>query len=335
MLNRFLPAVIAALVLSAPQAVAQTSVKFALDWLPQAPQSVFLLAKDRGYFADEGIDITITRGFGSGDTIGKVAAGTYDIGLADISSLVSFNAKNPDKALVGFYMYYDSTLTVVVGRKDRGIAKPKDLEGKTIASPEGEGSRVLFPAFAAVNDIDVKKVTWETVSPQLRETILSRGSVDAIGGFTSTVLFNLEKLGVTQDQITVMPYADFGLDLYGSTLLVKPAYAAAHPEVMKGFVRAVVKATREAIADPAKAIAALKKFDNLTDEAIEVKRFKLVRDKAFLTANVRKNGFGAVTPDRLNTLVEVNAKAFNFATKPDANTLFDSRYLPPAAERMP
>lgn len=334
MLSKISLAVVVSSALFSTPVWAQTSVSFALDWLPQAPQSVFLLAQEKGYFAEEGIDITIDRGFGSGDTASKVAGATYDIGLVDFSTVVNFNTLNPETPLISFYQYYDSTLMMVVGRKDRGIEKPKDLEGKTIGSPEGEASRNAFPAFAAANGIDASLVDWETVSPQLRETMLAQGELDAIGGFTTTGLFNLERLGVDFDTLTVMPYAQFGADLYGSTIVTTPAYAEANPEILEGFARAVVKATRDAIADPSEAIAALQRADDTIEADLEIRRFEMLRDNALLTEDVERNGLGGVTPEKMAALIAASSEAYGITNPPSSEDLFDDSFLPPAEDRQ-
>lgn len=333
MLKRLSMAAVMSSILMSSPAWAQTSVSFALDWLPQAPQSVFLLARDKGYFAEEGLDVTIDRGFGSGDTAAKVAAGTYNIGLADFSTVINFNAQNPATPLVGFYQYYDSTLMMVVGRKDRGIEGPKDLEGKTIGSPEGEASRNAFPAFAAANGVDASLVNWESVTPQLRETLLAQGELDAVGGFTTTGLFNLEALGVDFANLTIMPYAQFGLDLYGSTLVTTPAYAEANREVLEGFSRAVIKASKDALANPLEAIEALKRADDMVNVELEVRRFEMLRDDALLTPDVEANGLGGVTPEKMAALISTSAAAYGIANPPTAEELFDDSFLPPADER--
>ncbi|MBB5049963.1 NitT/TauT family transport system substrate-binding protein [Rhodopseudomonas rhenobacensis] len=324
----------AATLLSASCALANTKLKFALDWLPQAPSSVLLLGKDKGFFTEQGIDITIDRGFGSGDTINKVAAGAYDMGLADISTLVKFNVTNPNQALVGVYQYYDSTLTVLFGRKDRGILTPKDLEGKTIGSPEGEASRNLFPAFAEANGIDASKVKWETVTAQLRETLFAQGKLDAIGGF-ATNLFILTSMGMTSKDFTILPYSDYNLNLYGTTVVTKPAYAKQNPKIVTAFARAMVKSTKYALAHPAEAIAALKAVDSMIDNSTEEKRFELLVERALLTKDVKANGFGGVTPQRLQQLIDANAKVFELKSSPAPDSIFDASFLPPAAERMP
>lgn len=334
MLKRLSVAALVSSILASTPAAAQTSVSFALDWLPQAPQSVFMLARDKGYFAEEGLDVTIDRGFGSGDTASKVAAGTYDIGLADFSTVISFNAQNPETSLIAFYQYYDSTLMMVVGRKDRGIEGPADLEGKVIGSPEGEASRNAFPAFAAANGVDASLVTWENVTPQLRETLLAQGELDAVGGFTTTGLFNLERLGIDFDTLTIMPYAQYGVDLYGSTLVTTPAYAEANPEVLEGFVRAVIRATRDALADPAEAIQALARADDTVEVDLEIRRFEMLRDDALLTEDVRANGLGGVTPEKMALLIETSAQAYGIANPPSPEELFDDSFLPPAEERQ-
>ena len=75
-------------------------VKFSLDWAFQGPQAPFLLALERGYFEEEGLDVTMDRGYGSGDVPVKVAAGTYDIGVADINPTIRLNAESPDSDLI-------------------------------------------------------------------------------------------------------------------------------------------------------------------------------------------------------------------------------------------
>ena len=91
------------LVLTCQPATAAEQVKFILDWAFQGIHGLFTLADDNGHFAKEGLAVKIDRGYGSGDTITKVSAGTYDIGLADVNSLVAFNAKNPGNKVVSFF----------------------------------------------------------------------------------------------------------------------------------------------------------------------------------------------------------------------------------------
>ena len=133
-LSLIIASALIALVGAAP-ASAQTNVKFVMDWKFQANHSYFTLADDNGHFAKEGLRVKIDRGYGSGKTIAQVAAGTYDIGFADINVLVKFNAKNPDKKVFSPYVVFDATLNSVVALKKSGIRAPKDLRGRSLAAP--------------------------------------------------------------------------------------------------------------------------------------------------------------------------------------------------------
>ena len=312
-----------------------TEVKFSLDWALQGNYAMWSLAIDNGYFAREGLKVTMDRGFGSGDTIVKIAAGSYDIGFADINGLVKFDADNPDKSIISFLQIYDNTLASVVTLKSKAIAKPQDLVGKTLGAPDGEGSRVLFPAFARANQVDTSSIKWISVTPQMRETLLIQGQLDAVTGFISTSAINLKAAGVKADDIVAMPYGEYGLDLYGSGLIARAAYAEKNPKVLAGFVRATLTGLRDMLRDPKAGIASLKKRDPLLNDAVELERLQLILERAMLTPFVKAHGFGTVVPERMARGIAVNAEAFGVAHPPKPETLYTTAFLPPQSERMP
>ncbi|WGF87348.1 ABC transporter substrate-binding protein [Marinivivus vitaminiproducens] len=310
-------------------------VRFTVDWALQGNHAIFALAEDNGHFAEQGLAVTMDRGYGSGDTLVKVASGAYDIGYADMNGLVPFNAQNPDNPLIVVFQVLDRTLASVVTLKSSGIARPADLAGKTLGAPEGEASRVLFPPFARANGLDPASVSWTSMAPNIRESMLAQGQVDAITGFISTSFFNLIAAGISEDDIVSLPFPDYGLDLYGSAIVTTAAYAEAHSDVVRGFVAATIAGINDTIADPEAGMEALVARDPLFDPVMEVDRLQLVLDRAMLTDNVKANGFGAIEPERMAKAVAVVADAYGIAQPPAAETLYTDAYLPPAAERMP
>jgi NitT/TauT family transport system substrate-binding protein len=322
------------LLLAVP-ARAETEVKFALDWALQGNHAMWTIALDKGYFAKEGLKVTMDRGFGSGDTLLKVAGGAYDIGFCDVNAIVKFNGENPSKPMVNVLMLFDNLLAAVVSLKSKNIAKPADLVGKTLASPDGEGSRLLFPAFARANKLDPASVKWLSVTPQMRETLLVQGQTDAITGFTSTAIFNIKAAGVPVGDIVTMPYPDYGVPLYGNGLNVTAAYAEKNPKVIEGFVRASIAGWRDMVRDPKGAMASLKKRDPLLNEAVELERLQHVLDKALLTPAIKAKGIGTIEPARMEQAVKINAEAFQVANPPKAETIYTTKFLPPQADRMP
>jgi NitT/TauT family transport system substrate-binding protein len=294
---------------------------------------MWALAEDRGLFRQQNLAVRMDRGFGSGDAVVKVASGAYDVGFADVSAVVKFNAENPDKRLVSIYQVFDRTAAAVVTMKGRGIEKPQDVAGRHLGAPEGEGSRVLFPAFAKAAGIDTSRIRWSSMAANLRDTMLRTNQVDAVTGFLFTVHFNLVGLGIPEDQIVGFPYAENGLDIYGSAVLARAEWLERNPEQAAAFVRASIGGLKLLIAEPAAAMAALKKREPLFDEALETRRWGMTRDRSIITPNTRAGGFGVLDMARARTLVQANAEAYGIANPPTAESIFTDRYLPPASER--
>jgi len=141
MQRRFFLAASAAATLAAPNAFAQgggklTPLKFTLDFRINGQTAPFFLAHSKGYYRDEGLDVTIDTGAGSVASITRIASGVYQMGLGDISSLVEFNAQNPGTPMVqAVYQYYNRAPFVIIGRKDRGVTNDfKSLAGKKVAA---------------------------------------------------------------------------------------------------------------------------------------------------------------------------------------------------------
>src|ERR1043166_6511562 len=144
---------------------AQTTerVVFALNWFAVGDHAAYWVALEKGYYKAKGLDVELQNSKGSGDSIARVASGRADIGLADSAVVIAAVSRGGKVKVVG--MVFDKTPLNIWSRKEAPIAKPKDLEGKTVAAPPGDGQRQVFPAFARLNGIDQTKVTWVNVEP--------------------------------------------------------------------------------------------------------------------------------------------------------------------------
>jgi NitT/TauT family transport system substrate-binding protein len=308
------------------------NVRFILDWAFQGQQSPFTIPVDDGTFARDHLNVTVDRGVGSGDTVAKVASGAYDIGQADLYSMVRFNGQNPGHQLIAVFMVNDKSALAVETMAKSSIKEPKDLNGKTLASPVGDASRQLFPLFAEINKVDQSSIKWINVSPELREPMLLKGQADAITGNIPTVLLNMRAIHIPESSIRVMPYVDYGVELYGLALVTKPDYAAKNPQVIRDFIRATVHGMNVMIKDPDKAITSIKKRDPLINGDVEKARIQATLKYAIITPNVLKNGMSNVDTARLERTLKQVAKAFDMKATPTAAQVYVDKYLPPRSE---
>lgn len=314
-------------------AAAQTPLKFTLDWVFQGPTSPFLVALDKGYYKAEGLDVTMDPGQGSAGAVQRVATGAYDIGFADVNSLIEYNAKNTGKEILCVFMAYDFPPFGVHALKKSGIAKPADLAGKKLGAPVFDASFRLFPAFAKKVGLDAASVQHVNLTPQLREQSLVQGTVDFISGHYFSSILDLKARGVKPEDVVSFNYSDYKMDVYGNGIIVSPALAA-KPEVVTAFLRATAKAWKEVAANPSLGISAANKRDPLIDEKLEAERLDMSLKMNVLTPFVKENGMGDVDPARFARSVKDVADAFGLPAAPEPDKVFSAKFLPPKAERM-
>ncbi len=309
-----------------------TALKFQLDWRFEGPAALFLTPAAKGYFKDAKLDVSIDAGNGSGGTVTRVASGAYDIGFADLAALMEFHANNPDapNKPVAVMMVYNDTPASVMALKKSGIKTPADLSGKKLGAPVFDAGRRAFPIFAKANAVN--GVQWIAMDPPLRETMLVRGDVDAITGFTFTSLLNLEARGVKADDVVVLPYPNYGVKLYGNAIIVSPKLIKENPAAIKAFLSAFAKGVKDVIANPSAAVADVKARDGIINVELETRRLQLAIDSAINSPNARVEGFGQATGPRLALMASQVSDAFNTKTRINPDAVWNPSFLPSKAE---
>src|SRR5262245_53244100 len=326
-------AAVTAAALAAGPAAAQTKIKFSLDFKFEGPAAPFVVAIDKGYFRAEGLDVTIDSAAGSLEPINRVASGTYDMGFGDINSLIKFRDANPNNPIKAVFMVYNKPAFSIVGRKSRGVGKPKDLEGRKLGAPAADGAYAQWKIFVQANQIEASKVTIENVGFPVREPMLQNGQVDAITGFSFSSFINLKSMGVPVEDIVVMLMADYGVNLYGNTIIVNPKFAADHPDAVKGFLRAFVKGLKDTVKDPSTAVDSVIRRNDVAKKDVELERLRMALRDNILTPEVKANGFGGVDMARLDKAIDQIALTYEFKAKPKGVDIFDASFLPPEADR--
>jgi NitT/TauT family transport system substrate-binding protein len=313
-------------------ALAETPIKFQLDWRFEGPGAMFLTPAAKGYFKAAGLDVTIDAGNGSGGAVTRVASGSYDMGFADLAALMEFHANNPDapNKPVAVMMVYNNTPASVMALKKSGIRTPADLTGKKLGAPVFDAGRRAFPIFQKANSVGA--VNWISMDPPLRETMLVRGDVDAITGFTFTSLLNLEARGVKADEVVILPYPDYGVKLYGNAIIASPKLIKENPAAVKAFLVAFSKGMKDVLARPEAAIADVKARDGIINSELETRRLKLALDTVVNSPSARAEGFGQVVPGRLSLMASQVSDTFNTKTRVNPDAVWNGSFLPTRAE---
>jgi NitT/TauT family transport system substrate-binding protein len=325
-----------ALALFAGGASAQqtTNIRFTLGWKTQGSDAAFFVARDKGYFAREGLNVTIDQGEGSGATVTRIMGGAYDAGFGDINAIIQNAAANPGLAPVMVFQMWNQPPFAVVARNAAGIKTIKDFEGKTLGGAQGTPTTRLMPVFARMNGLDLGKIKFTNMAPNLQEPMLLQGHMDAAMVFNITSYFNLVGLGQDPDRdFTWFSFADFGMDLYSNGLMVSQRLLRENPRAVQGLVRAVSQATVDVGRDIAGAMASVRRFDQLIDNNVEQRRLRFAYEKLMTSAEAKEIGVGDVKDDRLARSIDMVVQGYGLTRTPTPAEIFNRTYLPPRAER--
>jgi ABC-type nitrate/sulfonate/bicarbonate transport system substrate-binding protein len=326
---------LAATSLALPSVRAQTAgkltpLKFTLDFRVTGQTSPFFLAQSKGYYREEGLDVSIDVGAGSVASITRIASGVYQMGLGDISSLIEFQSANPP-LVQAVYQYYNRAPFAIIGRKDRGITTDfASLRGKKIAAAAVESTRRSWPMVASKLRQGPDLFQWVTTDFSARDNVVVRGDVDGATYFHDSAVSLFAR--IHPQELSVLRYTDAGVNLYGNAILASNAMVTQQPRLVAAFLRATNRAIIETLADPLPAIAATKAREAFIDEKIELERWKLTAQYV-AASDTRSHGLGDVMKYTLEQQMDQVVEVFGLKTRPSVEGVFNRSMLPTPAER--
>ncbi len=234
-------------------------VTFQNYWVVTANVGPFLTALENGYYKAEGLDVDFPVGKGSAHAIQMVAAGKMDIGISDFGAMSMAISRNiPIK---GFFCYLQRSPLGIITLTKAAIKTPKDLEGKRLAFSPADSGWLLFPVFAKVNGVDMKKITLVSAQPSARNKLILTGDVDALVAYPATGVPQLRAAG---GKVSPMRYADYNVNALGAGLMATEKTLKERAGMIRKFVRATARGFKRSMANPKETVTILMKRAPLT-----------------------------------------------------------------------
>jgi NitT/TauT family transport system substrate-binding protein len=287
-------------------------------------RSPYLLGVDKGFYADEGLEVRVLEGKGVTSSMQLVASKQDTFAIVDPPSLMLGVAQGMPLRQV--LQLYQVSPNAVASWASAGIKKPADLVGKTVATLQGDTTTTMLYALLAKNGVDAKQVKIVASDGGTRnQTFLSKRA-DAITGFTNDSYLSLR--ATADAPMSVFPYSDFGIDTMGDGLAVHTDTIASTPNVVRGFVRATLRAYRYAFEHPDEAIASLAKASPSIKPEVEIEKLKATA-RLLDSPDTKTHGIGYSSKDKWVATQELMLQ-FGGLSKgvADVSSYYTNEFLP-------
>ncbi len=299
-------------------------VKVAMDWIIGGRHAPFFVAAEKGYYAEEGLDVEVLRGFGSASTIQRIISGEVQFAYVDFPSSVL--ARNEGTKARTIMMVLGRNPVTFFSLKKTNITKPKDLEGRSIVTNAGSAASKLFPAFAEMNGVDHSKVKWVAVEPAAKASMLIAGSADLVEYFLMQKPL-LEREAAKLGGINQMVWADYGFPLYGNGIMAMEEYLAKNGDVVRRFLRASVKGFHQTFDNPHEATALVRKTHPTLDPAVTKAEVEILKNLV-LTEDAKANGIGFMTEEKVKANRDIMVRVHGLKGQIATGDLYSNEFLP-------
>jgi NitT/TauT family transport system substrate-binding protein len=305
---------------------AADAVRFQTDWLPSGEHAMYYGGWQKGIFAEEGIDVTITRGYGSGDTLTKLAGGAFDFGVSDVSAVMTARARQnvPVKTIAVLYNQSPHSLFVL---KSSGITTFKGLEGKKIGITPGNSHKFYFPKVAEKSGTDPSKIIWVNMDGAAMAAQLIAKNIDAAPFYSIHHYYINKAAKAAGEEIVVLPFVKAGFAIYAASIIATDEMIAKKPDLTRRFLKAVRRSFEWARDNPEEACKL--HIQKVPEVALDdcVHSVQAVMTFVF-TDHEAKYGFGKESPERLAFTYQAVAEAQELDPKWDYKQAIDTSLVP-------
>jgi len=321
-----LAAVLATLVSTASFAADKVTVQ--LDYVVRGNHAMFFVAKKKGYFDKQGIDVAaIQRGTGSPNAMRFVGNGNAEFGFGDLPTLaVARSQAVPVVALAA--VNQRSPLGMLALSSKHKLTKPSDLKGLNIGVQPSGSTYVFLKAFLAINKLTLDDIKQSTVTPPY-ENYLLLGRVDAVPGYIDAEVPELEAKAGGPGSLSIMQGSDFGYAVYGSGLFTSEKMIAEKSDLVQRFVTAYMQAFADVIKSPAEAADIIVELnpEYAAKKDVLVKQIEADVKGTFFSADTKANGIGWMTKDAWASTTKILLEQGAMKQAVNVDAAFNTKYL--------
>lgn len=304
---------------------AAEKIRFLLDWIIEGKHVPFFVARDKGFFEKNGLEVTLVEGKGSGNSATFIDAGQADYSYGDFLTAVEVMSKGGKNRAIGVGMAFNGGGFIY--REGAGIKTVKDLEGKSFGTNPGDFAYTLLPALGAAAGFDYKKVTIKTMEPAVRTPALFEGKIDFMSGTNGSSIQRMAILGKRQGKaIGYLFFKDMGLETYGHVLQTREDRIKTNPDQIKRFVAAVFDAWAWALKNPKEAFEIFMKANPQKDREISLAQMEAGLDDV-VDHETKDRGLGYMKESMMKKSVEIANKYFGLSPAVNYKMAYTNQFI--------
>ena len=296
-------------------------VKFLLNWTIAADHSPYFVALEKGWYEEAGLDVEVIIGQGSGYSVTAIDAGTADIAIADAPVVFQYREQGAMAKIIG--IIFDNHPNSMYYWEDSGITKPQDLVGKTVAVPETDGHKVMWPAFAAMLGIDPDSVDFVNIESTAKVSALASKNADVV--FELLTGYPNFESAIPEGGFGNFLWADYGFQCYAHSYITSDDMIANDPETLKAFLDVTYRAWEYVLNNPEEAIDILAKYHSIN--TADVLKALQIEYSFLKTENYKANGIGYIDAGKMQQtydLVNTYQTELSFGVE----DIYDDSFLP-------
>ena len=273
------------------RAQAKTKLTLAILFVARGDFAPYYLARERGYYAESGIDLTIKHVLGNAFAFQMLSAGNADFAHADIVQMLQLQGATPEPQMKSVAVVCNKIPLSLFYLSGRGIDKPRDLAGRSIVDSPGSTTPALIKLLARANGFNAAAIEWKSAAANAKTALMLQGQADAVSTYLPALPSTAARAPAGK-QVEAFNFGDHGVDIYGDGLISTNSYLGQKPEVAKAFVQATLRGYLEAFSAPPAAVAAIVKNAPELNPENALKELEILRG---LNAERYwpKRGFGA------------------------------------------